>query len=87
MEASTIALAHAVLVEGRKQIEVARDANCTPAWVSEAVAKFMRCVEDAERLTTPPGWTTDTVSLPEDMWPTVRQLEREARARLRKAGA
>jgi hypothetical protein len=84
MEPATLAIAHAVLVEGKKQVDVARDSSVTPAWVSEAVAKFRRHVEDAERLTVPQGWMTDTVSLPPDMWPEVRKLEREARARLKR---
>ena len=82
MEHATLAIAHAVLVAGQRQIDVARQTGVTAAWVSEAVSKFRRCVEDAERLTVPDGWSTDTVSLPPDLWLEVRKLEREARARL-----
>lgn len=88
MEPATLAIARAVLVDGRRQVDVATDAGTSRAWVSEAVAKFMREVEAAERLSLPAGWKTDTVSLPSDLWPEVRKLEREARSRLRdKSGA
>ena len=87
LEPSTLAIARAVLVDGKKQVDVANDAGASRAWVSEAVAKFMRCVEETERLALPEGWVTDTVALPCDLWPQVRQLERAARARLRKTSA
>lgn len=86
MEPSTLAIARAVLVEGKQQVEVAASAGTSRAWVSEAVAKFMRRVEDAERLSLPTGWRTDTVALPSDLWPEVRKLERDARARLKNSG-
>jgi hypothetical protein len=86
MEPATLAIARAVLVEGKKQVAVAAEVGSSRAWVSEAVAKFMRCVEDTERVSVPKGWKTDTVALPPDLWPAVRQLEREARARLKKSG-
>ena len=87
MEPATLALAHAVLVMGEKQIDIARKTQKTRAWISEAVGKFMRCVDEAERLSLPPGWETDTVSLPPDYWPQVRKLERAARAALKKCPA
>lgn len=87
MEPSTLAIARAVLVDGKKQVDVANEVGASRAWVSEAVAKFMRSVEDIERLASPDGWTTDTVTLPCDLWPQVRQLERAARARLQKTSA
>lgn len=83
MEPATLAIARAVLVDARRQVDVAAEAGTSRAWVSEAVAKFIRCVEDTERLSVPQGWKTDTVSLPGDLWPEVRKLEREARSRLR----
>lgn len=83
MEPSSLAIARAVLVDAQRQTDVASKAGVSRAWVSEAVAKFMRCVEETEQLFLPDGWTTDTVSLPSDMWAQVRKLEREARTRLR----
>lgn len=87
MEHSTLAIARAVLVEGKKQVDVATSVGISRAWVSEAVSKFMRAVEAAERVSLPKGWQVDTVALPSELWPVVRKLEREARARLKKAGA
>lgn len=87
MEPASLAIARAVLVDGAKQVDVAGQAGTSRAWVSEAVGKFMRYVEDAERLSVPDGWMLDTVSLPRDLWPQVRKLEREARARLKKSDA
>ena len=49
MEPATLAIARAVLVDGTKQVEVAAQIGASRAWVSEAVAKFLKCVEDAER--------------------------------------
>ncbi len=88
VEVGTIALARAVLVDGRRQVDVATEAEKTTAWVSEAVGKLMRYADAVERSTVPPGWTTGTVALPAELWPRVRQLEREARAQLKnKSGA
>ena len=84
MEPATLAIARAVLVDGHRQVDVAAEATKSRAWVSEAVAKFMRHVEAAERLSLPAGWKTDTVSLPPELWPEVRKLEREARSRVSK---
>ena len=83
MEPATLAIARAVLVDAERQIDVAAKVGMSRAWVSEAVAKFMRCVEETEQLSLPEGWKTDTVSLPSDMWAEVRKLERDARTRLR----
>jgi hypothetical protein len=85
MEPPTLAIARAVLVDGKRQIDVAASAGTSRAWVSEAVAKFMKCVEETERLSLPEGWKIDSVALPPDLWPEVRRLEREARARLKKS--
>ena len=84
MEPATLAIAHSVLVTGEKQIDVARRTNNSRAWISEAVGKFMRCIDEAERLSLPAGWKTDTVSLPPEIWPQVRKIERMARAGLKK---
>lgn len=86
MEAPTISIARAVLVDGKRQVDVANETGCTRAWISEAVAKFMKHVEDVQRLTVPKGWKAGTVALPSDLWPAVREMEREARAQLKKAG-
>lgn len=85
MAPTTLVLVHAVLVKGEKQIDVARKAKVTRAWISEAVGKFRNAIDEAEKLTLPPGWETDTVSLPEELWPEVRALERKARTALKKS--
>lgn len=87
MAPATLAIAHAVLVKGERQIDIVRKTKKTRAWISEAVGKFMYCVDEAERLTLPTGWETDTVSLPQELWPQVRSLERTARAELKKTAA
>lgn len=86
MEQSTIDLVRPVLVDGQRQVQVATASGSSRAWVSEAVAKFMRHVETVERQAVPDGWKVDLVALPPDLWPAVRELEREARARIKKSG-
>ena len=82
LEAETVALARAVLVEGRSQVAVAREAGVTRQWVSELVGKMRRDIEEANPV--PPGWLTDVVTLPAQDWPTVRALEQAAREALSK---
>ena len=84
MTPATLKLVHCVLVKGAKQIDVAKKAKVTRAWINEAVKKFMRCIDEVERLSLPAGWEADTVALPPDLWPKVRNLERAARAGLKK---
>jgi len=86
LKPATHAIAHAVLVEGKKQIDVASEVGATRSWVHQVVAKFWRQFEAIERSTVPKGWHTEAVSLPSDAWPAVRRLEREARSRLKKNG-
>ena len=86
MHPESLAIAHAVLVKGERQADVARKADKTRSWVGELVAKFMRHVDEIERVTLPPGWETDTVSLPPELWPKVRNIERAARAKLKQPG-
>jgi hypothetical protein len=80
MEPGTIALARAILVEGRPQAVVAREKHVGRSWVSRAVGKMREYIEEANPV--PPGWRTDTVTLPESDWPKVRQLERAAQEAL-----
>lgn len=82
MERSTISLARAVLVEGRSQAAVARDRNVGRSWVNTAVSKMLKYIEEANPV--PPGWRTDTVTLPARDWPKVRELERAAHDALSK---
>lgn len=84
MRPESLAIAHAVLVNGEKRAELARRVGKTRSWISEVVANFLRHLEEMERVTLPPGWETDTVSLPADLWPKVRSIERAARAKLKR---
>jgi hypothetical protein len=80
MEPETIDLVRAVLVEGRSQAVVARERNVGRSWVNMAVGKMLKYIQEANPV--PPGWRTDTVTLPIRDWPKVRKLERAARAAL-----
>lgn len=82
MEPSSIALARAVLVDGRSQAAVMRDARVSRQWISEIVVKMRRYIAEANPV--PPGWRSDTVTLPEGKWPQVRALERAAHRELAK---
>lgn len=78
----TFPMVRAVMVEGKRQIDVAREVGVTKAWVNEAVLRFRALVVEVDRATLPPDWKRDTVVLPLELWPVVRKLEREARAEL-----
>jgi len=80
MEADSIALARAVMVDGETPASVAAAQGVTRQWISEAVRKMRNYIEQANPV--PPGWKADLVTLPNRDWPTVRALERAARARL-----
>lgn len=85
LKPATHAIARAVFVEGKKQIDVAGEVGASRSWVNQVVVKFWRQFEEIERSTVPKGWRTEAVSLPTDVWPAVRKIEREARARLKKS--
>ena len=87
MEPKTLRLAHQVLVEGRRQVVVAAEEGYSRAWLSELVARFYQRVENLERTHVPENWIVDSVCLPKELWPQVRDLERDARARLTRSSA
>lgn len=80
----TLSLVHAVLVDGRRRVDVAAEVGKSRAWVQQAVAKFLADRNALELASLPAGWSRRTIALPRTLWPTVRQLEREARANLLK---
>ena len=84
MESGSIELARAVLVDGKTQANVARKAGVVRQRVSQVVQNMRRYIADANPV--PPGWRTDTVTLPVKDWPKVRALERAAHAALTKQG-
>jgi hypothetical protein len=72
----TIEIARLVLVLGKPQADVARDNGLSRQWVSDIVNRFIRLLpEDI-----PSGWTSETVTLPAEEWPRVREIEARARA-------
>lgn len=80
MDASTIECARQVLVEGRRQADVAREVGVVRQRVSEVVKQMLAYMEEANPV--PPGWKADTVILPMADWPRVRAMERAAREAL-----
>lgn len=86
LKPATHSIAHAILVQGRRQVDVAAEIGASRAWVHQAVTKFWSQFEAMERSTLPKGWRSETIALPRDAWPKVRVIEREARARLKKSG-
>lgn len=80
MDPSTIALARQVLVEGRRQADVAREAGVVRQRVSTLVSKMLSYIEEANPV--PAGWKADTVVLPIADWPRVREMEKAAREAL-----
>jgi len=80
MDASTIALARQVLVEGRRQADVAREAGVVRQRISALVSKMQTYIEEANPI--PAGWRADTVVLPLEDWPRVREIEKAAREAL-----
>ncbi len=77
MDPSTIALARQVLVEGRRQSEVAREAGVVKQRVHALVKKMLTYMDQANPV--PEGWKADTVILPLEYWPRVREMEKAAR--------
>lgn len=80
LEPHSIELARQVLVDGRRQADVARAAGTTRQWVSELTKKMQVYIEQANPV--PEGWQTDTVTLPARDWPKVRAMEAAARREL-----
>jgi hypothetical protein len=80
LEPQSIELARQVLVDGRRQADVARAAGTTRQWVSELTKKMQVYIEQANPV--PEGWQTDTVTLPARDWPKVRAMEAAARREL-----
>jgi hypothetical protein len=71
-----------ILVESRKQTEVADELNVTTKAVSQMVGKAWQFhIERGER---PEGWTSVSVTLPPDMAEIVKDMERKARENLTK---
>jgi hypothetical protein len=71
-----------ILVEGRKQTEVANELKVTTKAVSQMVSKAWQFhIEHGER---PEGWTSVSVTLPTDMAEIVKDMERKARENLTK---
>lgn len=80
MDPSTIDYARQVLVEGRRQADVARDVGVIRQRVSAVVKQMLAYIDQANPV--PPGWKADTVVLPVEDWPRVREMEKAAREAL-----
>ena len=80
MVPENVALARAVLVDGRPQASVARETGVGRQRASQIVKKMVRYIEEANPV--PVGWHRDSVILPARDWPTVRALEQAARKQL-----
>lgn len=77
MDSSTIEYARQVLVDGKRQADVAREVGVIRQRVSAVVKQMLAYMEAANPV--PPGWKADTVILPLDDWPRVREMEKAAR--------
>lgn len=80
MDQSTIDLARQVLVDGRRQADVAREAGVVRQRINALVKKMRSYMEEANPV--PPGWKADTVILPIAAWARVRAMEKTAREAL-----
>jgi plasmid maintenance system antidote protein VapI len=70
------------LVDGRQQTELAEELGITKKAVSQMVSKVWALhIKYGER---PDGWTSISVTLPNDMADVVKDMERRARANLTK---
>ncbi|EKT4484318.1 hypothetical protein IYR97_22890 (plasmid) [Pseudomonas fulva] len=69
-----------VMVEGRKQKDIAADLGVTEKAVSQMVKKAYDLHQ--EHGTAPEGWVTVFATLPPDLAEHVRQMEQTARANL-----
>jgi FixJ family two-component response regulator len=71
-----------ILVEGRKQADIADELGITKVWVNQMVGLAWKLhIEHGDR---PEGWTSISVSLPPDMAEIVKDMERKARENLTK---
>lgn len=77
-------VARQVLVLGRSQSDVAAEYDLSRQWVSEIIKKMVSLAKKLEDI--PPGWVKDFAILPLSDWETVRQLERQARAKKKASG-
>lgn len=87
LEDTSLDYVRSVVVDGRRQSEVARDNKVSRQWISLAVQKFRRAHALYEQRTIPKGWKAETVTLPIEAWNLVRQLEEKERAALKRNGA
>ena len=87
LEDNSLDIVRSVVVEGRRQSDVAKHADVTRQWVHQALQKFWKAHAMYEQHTVPSGWKTERVALPEGAWPVVRQMEAQARAALKSNGA
>ncbi len=77
MDASTLDHARQVLVDGRRQADVAREVGVIRQRVSAVVKQMLAYMEQASPV--PAGWKADTVILPLEDWPRVWHMEKAAR--------
>jgi len=82
MAETSIAMAHAVLVDGQTMRETAAAHNRSPGWVNKAVNRMRDYLEAEDPA--PAEWVERTIVLPESAWRQVRVIEREAWASVRK---
>lgn len=69
-----------MLVEGRRQADVAREVGVIRQRVSAVVKQMLAHMEEANPV--PQGWRADTVILPLKDWRRVRHMEKAAREAL-----
>lgn len=82
MAETSIAMARAVLVDGKTMRETAAAHNRSPGWVNKAVRRMRDYLEADDPA--PADWVERTIVLPETAWRQVRILEHEAWASIRK---
>jgi hypothetical protein len=80
MTEESLDVARQVLVDGRRQSDIAKEAKVSRQWVYKAVAKMIRYATASTDI--PEGWKSGIVVLPSGMWRQVRTMEREARKTL-----
>lgn len=84
MKARNIQIARAILVEGRKQVELVRETGLSRTAIAAVVRKIREAHEAYGR--PPEGWERIEVCLPSEMVHLVRALEEEARRHRNKKG-
>jgi len=85
MDDSNLKHAWEVLVNCRRQADVAREAGVNRQRMSAIVKQLVAHMEEASPV--PTGWKADTVTLPLEDWPRVRDMEARARAALEQSRA